>query len=90
MTALRSRWRRFLEPTRTEVDSYVLVEIPSKDGDQSALLKIADCDRHIRLWFPWWGKPAIERTRLKIAVLREALDRLEAGVEKLHEDVLDQ
>jgi hypothetical protein len=82
---VRQRW--FLEPASTEVDSYVVVDLPSPWQDESALLKIADCDRRIQLWFPWGSKRAIARSRKKIAGLRKALDTLEQGLEDLWEAV---
>ncbi len=84
MNRLYSRWRRFLEPSIHDVDSYVVVEVPLKDGEAAVLLKIADCDRVIRLWFPWSLESSVKRSRHKLALLREALDKIEAGVERLH------
>ena len=80
-----SRWRKFLEPSKWAVDSYVVIQLPFKDSDNAGLLKIADCDQSVKLWFPWGSTESIIRTRNKIAILREALDRLETGLNKLHD-----
>ena len=79
-----SRWRKFLEPPKWNADSYVMVQLPVKDSDNAGMLKIADCDENIKLYFPWGCTESNIRTRKKIAILREALDLLEAGLNKLH------
>lgn len=77
------RWRKFLQKASDDVDSYVVVEVPRKSEDYSMLLKIADCDRNVKLWFPWSNAEKAAISRKKIAILREALDRLEEGLNKL-------
>lgn len=70
------RWRTFLEPAGNDVDSYVAVKV----NDWEIELKIADCDRRIKLYF----QPESERNRKtmlkKVAKLRTALDAVEAAV----------
>lgn len=83
---MRTQWRQFLQSPDTEVDSYVVVHIPDQKQDEAAMLKIADCDRRVMLWFSWGSAKGIATSRKKIAVLREALDRLEAGLERLYQE----
>ena len=60
------RWRIFLQPSKDNVDSYVVVNRP-KNQDESIMLKIADCDRRVQLWFPWNTKDQIATSRKKVA-----------------------
>lgn len=79
---MRVRW--FLEPATREVDSYVVVE---DDEDvhthryDTVELKIADCDRNVRLYFPTGNARNRSASRRKIAKLRKALDLVAERVE---------
>ncbi len=84
MARFSLRWRRFLELAIRDIDSYVAVQVPVKDGDEAVCLKVADCDNIIRIWFPWASDNSLKISRHKVAILREALDKIEAGVERLH------
>ena len=70
------RWRLFLEPAGNDVDSYVSVHVNS----WQIKLKIADCDRRVRLYFT----PTNEKNRramlAKVEKLQRALDAVEAAV----------
>lgn len=82
-------WRRFLQDASTSVDSYVVVDVPKvEDGtDQSMMLKIADCERNVRLWFGWSTAKARRQSRKKLTRLRQAIDLLEAGLDELEESL---
>lgn len=71
------RWRRFLESAGNEVDSYVAVEV----SDYSIGLKIADCDRRVKLFFTPSGEKNRAQMLRKVKTLRTALDAVEAAVE---------
>ena len=78
-----TRWRRYLQPAKDEVDSYVVVEVPNNKEDFSILLKVADCERNVKLWFPWSTTDKINTSRKKVAILQQALDKVSAGLDKL-------
>lgn len=76
------RYRRFLEPVKNRVDSYVVVEDDGwRNNDYSSVeLKVADCNRNVVLSFPT-GSPARRRRGLrKLQKLRTALDILEERI----------
>lgn len=60
-----------------------MVDVPTKKEDYSIMLKVADCDRRVQLWFPWSTPDKLAISRKKLAVFREALDRIEKGLDKL-------
>jgi len=80
--SFRKRW--FLEPPSSGVDSYVVVD---DDNDihvhsyDSILLKIADCDRRVHLYFPTGTAERRRQARRKLERLRQALDLLEERIE---------
>jgi len=76
-------WRTFLQDASTVVDSYVVVETPGVTADQSIMLKIADCDQSIKLWFGWGTDRRYKISRKKLARLQEALDRVKDGLDDL-------
>lgn len=81
-------WRVFLQNPNTGTDSYVVVSSPQGSEDESIMLKVADCERNVRLWFGWGSNNSIKISRKKLEHLKEALDRVEANLdrlEKVHE-----
>lgn len=81
--SFRKRW--FLEPPSTDVDSYVVVydymEGRARTRWDSITLKIADCDRNVKLEFPVGDAKQRSRSRRKLQRLRKALDLLEERIE---------
>ena len=71
-------WRKFLEPPKNDVDSYVKVT----SSDTYVNLKIADCNRTISLGFDPSPKKSKDM-KAKIDTLQLALDkvRIALGVE---------
>jgi hypothetical protein len=78
-----SRWRKFLQLASQDVDSYVAVTIPRNAQDMSMVLKIADCNKSIELYFNLSTLRNQKISRKKIAILKEAINKLEEGLEKL-------
>lgn len=81
-----SRWRKFLQPVSQDVDSYIVVEVPRNSQDGSMILKIADCDKSVGIYFHCSTLQKQEISRKKIAILKEAINKLEKGLEKLSDE----
>ena len=68
-------WRKFLEPPKNDVDSYVKVMV----GDNYVTLKVADCNRAIALGFDLAPKK-LKDMKAKVDALQLALDKVRAAL----------
>jgi hypothetical protein len=83
---MTTRWRRFLEPVSTSVDSYVKVSIDSDEEWPSAFLKIADCTRSVSLGFDFRTKRQRTRSLRKLSHLEQALALVRTALEEGNHD----
>lgn len=70
------RWRVFLEPAGNDVDSYVAIHI----NNYQIKLKIADCDRSVKLYFTPENEGHRKTLLKKIEKIRMSLDMTEQAV----------
>lgn len=76
------RNRTFLEPAKSNIDSYVAVDIG--DDDEQRSLKIADCNHGVTLDFSSgkWDDRTKVQALAKLDKLQQAINRIGRAIEK--------
>ncbi len=75
------RTRTFLEPAKTNIDSYVAVDI---GDDEQRSLKIADCNHGVTLDFGTgkWDDRSRGQALAKLDKLQKAINKIGTSIEK--------